>query len=296
MEIKEKNRKIVNRTTKTSAKLTVFPEASVNQPKYDIVAPETEEREGNDNPPDFLLNLDRRQLPRCTALCVGNGYNFELLQVYLHSYGKEFKKIDECIFCKWEPKGSFHSEIFFFDYGVLVIWGLSREEEGAIVQTFKPFCSEPVDKLNVEIEELLYHYNTNYQPRIYNDVITLKSEENWMAKMTISHCIAQSSKLAYFENLIDTTIEQTKEIPKLMAKSGTVPLSRKEVNMKIGKLFGMRINVNLVSNVLDTPDIFWSEPYMEPLYQATRGYVLYIYVDGNIGKSRNCQSEGRRHH
>ncbi len=35
----------------------------------------------------------------------------------------------------------------------------------------------------------------------------------------------------------------------------------------------MRINVNLVSNVLDTPEIFWSEPALEPLYMAIRGYL-----------------------
>jgi len=35
----------------------------------------------------------------------------------------------------------------------------------------------------------------------------------------------------------------------------------------------MRINVNLVSNILDTPEIFWSEPSYEPLYTAIRGYL-----------------------
>ncbi|KAG1436366.1 hypothetical protein G6F56_013587 [Rhizopus delemar] len=35
----------------------------------------------------------------------------------------------------------------------------------------------------------------------------------------------------------------------------------------------MRINVNLVSNVLDTPEIFWSEPSLEPLYSAIRSYL-----------------------
>ena len=31
------------------------------------------------------------------------------------------------------------------------------------------------------------------------------------------------------------------------------------------------MNVNLISNVLDTPEIFWSEPAYEELYQAVRG-------------------------
>lgn len=35
----------------------------------------------------------------------------------------------------------------------------------------------------------------------------------------------------------------------------------------------MRIHVNLVSNVLDTPEIFWSEPGLQPLYTTTRKYL-----------------------
>jgi uncharacterized Rmd1/YagE family protein len=41
----------------------------------------------------------------------------------------------------------------------------------------------------------------------------------------------------------------------------------------MGQLFIMRINVNLVSNILDTPEIFWSEPTLEPLYSAIRSYL-----------------------
>jgi uncharacterized Rmd1/YagE family protein len=43
--------------------------------------------------------------------------------------------------------------------------------------------------------------------------------------------------------------------------------------MKIGHLFVQRINVNLVSPILDTPELFWSEPTLEPLYNAIRGYL-----------------------
>ena len=48
---------------------------------------------------------------------------------------------------------------------------------------------------------------------------------------------------------------------------------RVAITKKIGQLFIMRINVNLVSNILDTPEIFWSEPALEPLYSAIRGYL-----------------------
>jgi uncharacterized Rmd1/YagE family protein len=86
-----------------------------------------------------------------------------------------------------------------------------------------------------------------------------------MAKLTISHAIAQSTKLTLFEGLIEETINATKHIPQTMAETGKVPLSRTAITKKIGQLFIMRINVNLVSNVLDTPEIFWSEPALGTL-------------------------------
>lgn len=52
------------------------------------------------------------------------------------------------------------------------------------------------------------------QSRIFDDIITLNSA-NSMIKLTISHGIAQSVKLAYYENLLDAGIEKTKHLPKV---------------------------------------------------------------------------------
>ncbi|KAI8819342.1 uncharacterized protein EV422DRAFT_108817 [Fimicolochytrium jonesii] len=164
-------------------------------------------------------------------------------------------------------------ECLFFAYGVVVMWGLSEEEERMVLKELEPFEEEKLAPDDVEIEEFVFHYNAFYQPRIYNDIITLKNPANYMIKLTISHAIAQSVKLALFEGLIEETIESTKHVPQILAETGKIHMTRKSVNKKIGQLFIMRINVNLVSNVLDVPEIFWSEPALEPLYMAIRGYL-----------------------
>jgi uncharacterized Rmd1/YagE family protein len=94
-----------------------------------------------------------------------------------------------------------------------------------------------------------------------------------MIKLTISHAIAQSVKLAVYEGLIETTIENTRHIPRVLASTGKIDMTRTAINKKIGQLFVMRIHVNLVSNVLDVPEIFWSEPALQPLYTAIRKYL-----------------------
>ncbi|KAG9297229.1 hypothetical protein G9A89_003525 [Geosiphon pyriformis] len=126
---------------------------------------------------------------------------------------------------------------------------------------------------DIVTEEFHYHYAASYHPRIYNDVITLKNPANYMIKLTISHAVAQSVKMSFFEELIEETIETTKHIPKTMAETGKVFMTRTAITQKIGQLFIMRININLVSNILDTPEIFWSEPVYEGLYKTIRGYL-----------------------
>ncbi|KAJ3070565.1 hypothetical protein HDU98_006459 [Podochytrium sp. JEL0797] len=165
-------------------------------------------------------------------------------------------------------------ELIFFDFGVVVMWGLTEEEEQEVLLDIRPFEEESIDHNDLESEKFHYLYSRQQQARIYNDIITLISPtSSVMIKLTISYAFAQSAKLTLFEGLIEETIESTRRIPSVMAETGKIHMHRKAINKKIGQLFIMRINVNLVSNVLDTPEIFWSEPAFEPLYTAIRGYL-----------------------
>lgn len=117
-------------------------------------------------------------------------------------------------------------EMFLFDYGVIVFWGMTLEEELDILRLLEPFEEEKLESEDVETEEFRYYYNEYYQPRIYNDIITLRHPSNYLVKLTISHAIAQSVKMTLFERLIDDTINDTKYIPQVMAESGNIHMSR----------------------------------------------------------------------
>lgn len=40
-----------------------------------------------------------------------------------------------------------------------------------------------------------------------------------------------------------------------------------------GQLFILRMNINVVGSVLDSPELFWTYPDLEPLYLAFRQYL-----------------------
>lgn len=89
-----------------------------------------------------------------------------------------------------------------------------------------------------------------------------------------------SSQTSLYEDLVDETIERTKEIPSQIASTGKVKLNRRQINMQIGELFILRINIHLQGSVLDSPELMWAEPQLEPVYQAVRSY---LEMDQRVG-------------
>ena len=89
--------------------------------------------------------------------------------------------------------------------------------------------------------------------------------------------LAQTS---LFEELIASTIDECKDIPTQIALTGKIALSRTQINMQIGELFILRISIHLNGSVLDTPEFFWVEPQLEPVYQAVRSY---LEIDQRVG-------------
>jgi uncharacterized Rmd1/YagE family protein len=175
------------------------------------------------------------------------------------------------------PSWILRGEVFIFDYGVIVLWNFSKEEEERFLDTMKAFCVNSIVQNDIILEDLHYQYDifTSNRPRMYSDMITLKSSSP-LVKLTVSHALSQSVKLAFFENVMDETIEDTFKLPLMMAKFGYVKMQRIDIMKIVGILFKLKMNVNLISNVLDTPDIFDNEPELKGLYNAIRGELFFL--------------------
>lgn len=165
------------------------------------------------------------------------------------------------------------TDVFVFEYGVVVLWGFSKREEEIFLDDLERFENEKLSDEDVQSEEFNYYVTQSYRPRIYNDFISLRDDSNYMTKLSISYAVSQSVKISLFEELVDNTIEDTQEIPKQISETGKVEMTKDEIMKSIGELFILRININLHGAILDSPELMWSEPQLEPIYQATRGYL-----------------------
>lgn len=173
-----------------------------------------------------------------------------------------------------------HAEMFIFAYGIVVFWNFSETHEKNVLADLAfalgpvPLVVNPISEQDIETEEFHFEYDNQIQrPRIYNDMITLRLGDH-LIKLTMSHAIAQLTKLCLFELRMVNILQLILKLPKKLALTGRLGLKRTQLLKKSGKLFKLRVDVNLLSLILDTPDYFWSfEPALQPLYTAVREYL-----------------------
>ena len=194
------------------------------------------------------------------------------------------------------PDARSFAETYIFTYGVAVFWNFTAAQEKDVLAdlTFHstststpttsavPSSSQPPFPLalssqnpaDFETEEFHFEYDaTISRPRVFNDMITLRTGDH-MIKLTISHAIAQSTKLSSFEQQMANQMAEAQHVPRALALTGKLGLSRTQVVRILGAMYRSRVDVNLSSNVLDTPSFFWdSEPLLHPLYTAVREYL-----------------------
>lgn len=204
---------------------------------------------------------------RCTSYCTASSYDIPRLFLGLQKSGTA-QLYRDLIHLQVHDGGKIRGEVFYFPYGTVVAWGLTVEEENALLNKLKDFEKEPLSK--VEIDEFTFAFGDNMQ--IEEDEITLQNS-NVLSKLAISHGIAQSVKLTVFEAMIQKTIDHTKRLPNELARKGKISLSRKQISKKMGELFIERNFINLHTEILDTPEFFWEHPELEPLYRRTSHYL-----------------------
>lgn len=85
-------------------------------------------------------------------------------------------------------------------------------------------------------------------------------------KLAFSNGLADSVKLGVLERMMDEHIDKVKGIPASLMSENKLSLGRKETLSLTGELLHFRAQLNLNSDLIDTPDIYWSEPKLEDLY------------------------------
>ena len=152
-------------------------------------------------------------------------------------------------------------EIFVFEFGVVVFWGVSIGQEKGILDLIKDFTKRG-DVIQSEFESseddmAFVSVAEASKMHIANDVITLPEDSTVKQRLSVSYAVAQSSVVSIFEHRIEEKVTEYKFIPETLSRSGKIDLSNRRIGMMIGDIFVIRHDLNLHTDILDTPDYFW---------------------------------------
>ena len=108
-------------------------------------------------------------------------------------------------------------------YGVSIFWGLpERSCEQLLSSIARAAQLAPLDADEIERDNFSVCYAHVQHSKIANDqiVIPLNFSNEWSIKLAISHALAQSTKLCLYEARMGGLVDDTKDMPDHLARTG----------------------------------------------------------------------------
>lgn len=199
-------------------------------------------------------------------------------------------------------------EIWVFNSGSFVTWGLTEEEGRAFLREVirRKHARIEYESFGVaehEVEEMDFVVDPDAQTAILGNLIQLGSPPELnsfphspslasvLARYTLSLALTRSSSLSVLEDRLDQHIASVSTLPRALEKTGAQPMGRREVIRKLGELMTLRMAVNTKGGGLeDTPEIYWSEPELECKPPPTSQQELWASADSQPTLTRSPQS------
>lgn len=217
-------------------------------------------------------------------------YDFDKVFLVLSLKGLAPVKIvpGECIKFNWNQNC-----VFIFKFGTIVAWNINEKEViNNILPIFKnseitsyQYQSEDLDyiEINKDVDQVK---DENFE-KIINEQneIGLQTSESYISKDTeiiclnvpnksqklldmlaFSYGISRSTRLAILEEAVETHINLTRSTIEKLSHGEKIAVDPKETLKLSGRLLLLRGKLNLYSELVETPDIYWSESRLEKIH------------------------------
>ncbi|CAH0758337.1 unnamed protein product [Diatraea saccharalis] len=172
--------------------------------------------------------------------------------------------------------GSEPREIIFFREGAVVFWNCTELEASNVLELVRKFeiDSYPRDVIEKEREIMTYSYQPNAKKCYLQEsgFVLVPEKDNLLEKFAFSHAMAQSARLGAWEARLEALAAAVRRHSLLMQRDGIAHIQHKEVVRKLGELFSLRHQLNVESDLLDTPDFYWEQEQLERIYSTTVAY------------------------
>lgn len=176
--------------------------------------------------------------------------------------------------------GKHKADVLVLVNGTVVAWGMTELQ---VLEEFVPLLKKAEIRPyhTAETEDMDYleePFNSSSESScssvsqeksgMIGDVIYLRADakQKILDMAAFSSGLARNTKLAALENGMETFIESIKELSDRLATGRKLGVHGKDVLKTTGRLLQIRGQLNLYSELIETPDLYWSEPDLERLY------------------------------
>ncbi len=152
---------------------------------------------------------------------------------------------------------------------------MSEIEERSIISELRPYeikSNAKVESDGITYEDTKIEEDTFDHRNFINKDHLILCGNKFAEKLAVSFALAQSSKLDYFEEDIDYSIDESRGLAEELAKHGYINLDHFTLNKKIGKLYLKKNEINLDTDILDIPDYFWNNDQYQSHFNTVAKY------------------------
>lgn len=176
------------------------------------------------------------------------------------------------------------NDIMILSNGTIVGWGVN---EKYLVENFSRKLDNCVEnKYNIESDEFDWidlknegnevkeDVNSTKEVKtsfIHGEIMVIQSESDskkLLEKAAFAIGLSRTTRLAVLETALEEHLQLFRIHSENLSKGIKLKISESEVIRLIGRLFLLRGKLNLYSELIETPDLYWAEPTLEKIYDS----------------------------
>lgn len=161
--------------------------------------------------------------------------------------------------------------------GSVVGWGTPEDRlESDIIPKLRSAVIEPCVPESEEMDWIDLGYIPEKPPNYGNsymqgEIMVLQGDNEDkklldMAAFAIG--LSRSTRLSILENALENHIQLTRKNSISLSKGHSISTNEHDVLKLTGSLFLLRGKLNLYSELIETPDVYWTEPTLEKIYES----------------------------
>lgn len=168
------------------------------------------------------------------------------------------------------------TDLMILSNGTVVGWGLTEQKicedffpliQDAVINRYEPE-SEEMDWIDLGEEQTGLKQLHSYMK---GEVMIIQERDEYkklIDKAAFAVGFSRSTRLSILENALEKHIQLTRSTSEALAIGKDIALTEKDVLRLTGRLFLLRGKLNLYSELIETPDLYWSEPNLEKIYDS----------------------------